>query len=70
MTPVARAFGSNRIVSACGISHPLGNPELDDESEKRMRKSVLIRALEALQEDLTEQKIFKANEWLYDSEAR
>jgi glycine reductase len=61
MTPVALTFGSNRIVSACGIAHPLGNPDLDPESEKKLRRSFLKRALQALQEELKEQKVFKAS---------
>jgi len=61
MTPVALMVGSNRVITACGIAHPLGNPDLDPDSEKMLRKSVLERALQALQEEIKEQKLFTSS---------
>jgi glycine reductase len=58
MTPVALMVGSNRVIPAHGIVHPVGNVELDAKSEKKLRRSVVEEALEALQIDLTEQKLF------------
>ena len=58
MTPVALMVGSNRIISGCGIVHPVGNAELDLKNESALRKAVVDKALEALQENLTEQKVF------------
>ena len=58
MTPIAVMVGSNRIVPAAGIVHPVGNPDLDPEEEKRFRRIIVEKALEALRTELTEQKLF------------
>ena len=58
MTPVALMVGSNRIIPASGIMHPLGNPDLEPEAEKALRRTILEKALEALQTELQEQKLF------------
>jgi glycine reductase len=44
--------GANRIVPACKIVCPLGNPELKKEDEKALRKAIVEKALRALQSDL------------------
>ena len=48
MTPIAAMVGSHRIVQGNGIVHPLGSAESSPEEEKRLRKRILERALEAL----------------------
>lgn len=58
MTPVAIMVGPYRIIPGTGISHPLGNPSLDQKAEKALRTAIVKKALEALQTDLKEQKIF------------
>ena len=58
MTPIAAMVGSNRIIPGSGIIHPLGNIELDPREEKTLRRNIVERALEALQAELTEQKLF------------
>ena len=58
MTPVAIMVGPNRIVPGTGIAHPLGNPTLKPEKEKELRRTVVQKALESLQTDLTEQRLF------------
>jgi len=50
--------GSNRIVPAQKIVSPLGNPALQPEDEKAMRKNLVRKALEVLQAYLDEQKVF------------
>jgi len=50
--------GSNRIVPAQKIVSPLGNSALQHEDEKAMRKNLVKKALEVLQADLEEQKVF------------
>jgi len=50
--------GSNRIVPAQKIVSPLGNSALQPEDEKAMRKSLVKKALEVLQTDPEEQKVF------------
>ena len=58
MTPVAVMAGSNRIIPGFGIAHPLGDPALAPKAEKALRRAIVGKALEALQTDLTEQKVF------------
>ena len=47
--PVARMVGSNRIVQGGGIVHVLGDPDLPQEEEKKLRHDILKRAFDALQ---------------------
>ena len=58
MTPVALTLGSNRVIPGAGIVHPVGNPEVGLESEKRLRLSIVKMALKALQTDLEGQRLF------------
>jgi betaine reductase len=50
--------GSNRIVSGNKIVNPVGNADLNLEDEKEFRRSIVERALKALQTDLGEQTLF------------
>jgi len=58
MTPIALGVGSNRIVPAFGIIHPVGNPDLEPKSEKALRRAIVEKALEALQTEIQEQILF------------
>ena len=58
MTPIAAMVGSNRIIPGAGVIHPLGDADLNPEDEKVLRRNIVQKALEALQMDLTEQKLF------------
>jgi betaine reductase len=51
--------GSNRIVRGSKIVNPLGNADLDPQDEKELRRSILEKALEALQSNVREQTIFE-----------
>lgn len=53
--------GSNRVIPACGIAHPLGNPDLDARAEKALRRRLVERALESLQKEIKEQTLFASN---------
>ena len=57
MTPVALMVGSNRIIPAFGIVHPVGNTDLGPKAERTLRRAIVERALQALQMDLTEQRV-------------
>ncbi len=48
VTPVAVMVGSNRIITGMGIIQPLGNAELDAKSEKKLRRDIVVKALESL----------------------
>lgn len=50
--------GSNRIIPAPSIVHPLGNADLDAKAEKELRRAIVEKALEALQAEVQEQTLF------------
>jgi betaine reductase len=58
MTPVAEMVGSHRIVTGNGIVHPLGSAESSPEEEKRLRRRILERALEALEKPVDKPTVF------------
>jgi glycine reductase complex component B subunit gamma len=51
MIPVAKEVGSLRAIASGGIVSPTGNPELPPEKEKEFRRSLVLRALEILQQE-------------------
>jgi glycine reductase len=50
---------SNRIVLANGIVHPVGDASLSPEAERKLRRIIIQKALEALQTNLDMQRLFK-----------
>ena len=58
MTPVAEMVGSHRIVQGNGIVHPLGSAESSPEEERRLRRRIFEKALEALQTEVDKPTIF------------
>ena len=50
--------GSNRIIPGLGIIHPVGNADLDPKEEKRLRRAIVEKALEALQTEVKEPTLF------------
>ena len=50
--------GANRIVPAIAIPHPLGNPALDKDEEKELRRKIVEKALKALTTEVDGQTIF------------
>ncbi len=54
MIPVAKEVGSLRAIASGGIVSPTGNAELSPEKEKEFRRELVLRALEALQEEVSE----------------
>jgi glycine/betaine/sarcosine/D-proline reductase family selenoprotein B len=59
MTPVALMVGSSRVVLGNGIIHPLGNVDSDPETEKKLRRSIVEKALEALKTEPQEPIVLK-----------
>ncbi len=51
--------GANRIVPAIAIPHPLGNPELEHDDEKALRRHIVEKALKALTTEVSDQTIFE-----------
>ena len=58
VTPISMTVGANRIVPAIAIPHPLGNPALDKDEEKKLRRDIVEKALEALATEVDGQTIF------------
>ncbi len=58
LTSVALMVGPHRIVPGAGVAYPLGNPALNMPKEKELRRSIVEKALEALQTDVSEQRLF------------
>jgi glycine reductase len=58
MTPVAQMVGSHRIVAGNGIVHPLGDAERSPEEERRLRRRLLERGLEALATPVEQPTVF------------
>ncbi len=59
VTAVAEMVGANRIMLAQKIVNPVGNADLDPAEEKKLRRSIVIKALTALQADVEEQLVLR-----------
>ena len=59
VTPISMTVGANRIVPAIAIPHPLGNPALDKDEEKKLRRKLVTKALKALETEVDGQKVFE-----------
>ena len=59
VTPISMTVGANRIVPAVAIPHPLGNPALHKEEEKKLRRQIVEKALKALTTEVDGQTIFE-----------
>ena len=57
--PISKTVGANRIVPGKAIPFPLGNPKVSKEEEKKLRKKIVEKSLEALATDIQEQTVFK-----------
>jgi len=55
---ISQVVGANRIVRAVSIPHPLGDPELSPEEEFNLRRSLVLRALKAIETPIEEQTLF------------
>jgi glycine reductase complex component B subunit gamma len=52
MIPVAKEVGSLRAIASGGIVSPTGNPDLPSDKEKEFRRSLVLRALQVLKEEV------------------
>ena len=59
VTPISMTVGANRIVPTIAIPHPLGNPALDKDEEKALRRKLVLKALKALETEVDGQKVFE-----------
>lgn len=60
-TSIALNVKANRIVFGGDFTNPLGNPELPLERERHYRRSILLKALEALETNIAEPAIFNVD---------
>lgn len=58
VVPISKTVGANRIVPAVAIPHPLGDPSLNSEAEKQMRRALVEKGLAALTTEIEEQTVF------------
>ena len=58
IVPISQSVGANRIIPTVAIPYPLGNPTLPAEEEKKLRRTLVEKALKALETDVTEQTVF------------
>ena len=59
MIAVAEMVGSNRIMLGQKIVNPVGNMDLEPAEEKKLRRSIVEKALTALQADVEEQMVVR-----------
>ena len=59
LVPVAKTTGANRIVPGFAIPYPLGNPEMTEEEQHKMRYHRVEVALDTLTTSVEEQTVFK-----------
>ncbi len=59
LIPVATTVGSNKIVPTISIPYPLGDPSTSLETQWKLRYYRVGVALDALTDDIKEQKVYK-----------
>lgn len=59
VVPISLTVGANRIVPAIAIPHPLGDPKLEADEEKALRRKLVERALRGLTTEVEEQTVFE-----------
>jgi len=59
IVPISKTVGANRIVPTVAIPHPLGNPSLNAQEEKSLRRGLVEKALKALETEITDQTVFE-----------
>ena len=59
VVPISLTVGANRIVPAVAIPYPLGNPALEKNDEKKLRRKLVSKAIRALQTDVEKQTVFE-----------
>lgn len=59
VVPISLTVGANRIVPTIAIPHPLGNPKLEKDEEKKLRRKLIEKALKALTTEVEGQTVFE-----------
>ena len=58
IVPISKTVGANRIIPAVAIPHPLGDPLKPEKEEKKLRRSIVEKALTALKTPVDDQVVF------------
>ena len=58
LTSVAMMVGAPRIIRGAGITHPVGNPDLPEEEERKFRRALVEVAIQALTTEVQAPRIF------------
>ena len=58
IVPISLTVGANRIIPAVAIPHPLGDPSRTPDEEKKIRRTIVEKALKALQTPVEDQTVF------------
>ena len=58
IVPISKTVGANRIIPAVAIPYPLGDPSKSKDEEKSLRRTLVDKALEAMQAKLEGQTVF------------
>lgn len=58
MTMLAEQWGANRIVTGAGIPRPCGDPNLNPEGDRVLRREIVGCALKALQTEVSGPTVF------------
>jgi len=59
IVPIMLTVGSNRIVPGVAIPHPVGDPAKGPEADKKVRRELLLKALEAMTTTIEQQTLFE-----------
>ena len=59
VVPISLTIGANRSIPGIGIPYPLGDPLQGEVDSKKLRKSMVRRALAALQTPVDGQTVFE-----------
>lgn len=58
IVPIMLTVGANRMVPGVAIPHPVGDPSKNEKEEYELRKSLVLRALNAATIEIKEQTVF------------
>lgn len=58
IVPISKTVGANRIIPSVAIPHPLGDPDKSPAEEKAIRRRLVEMALQALETEIAEQRVF------------
>ncbi len=58
IVPISKTVGANRIIPAVAIPYPLGDPSKTREEEQVLRRSIIEKAIGAMETKIEDQTVF------------